>query len=130
MMGWRALLLLVLVEVLPRMPCPEASAVDLGCCALLLLAQISARPALRLLPWTLVAACLCRRCLSGGDKASAALTPANALCRDPGSSRGPLDLQSDALPTDLSRLLLHADAWQWLAAAHESPARATRGGGA
>ena len=102
MMGWRALLLLVLVEMLPRMPCPEASAVDLGCCALLLvvllLAQISARLALRLLPWTLVAACLCRRCLSGRDKASAALTPANALCRDPGSSRGPSDLQSDALP--------------------------------
>ena len=26
------------------------------------------------------------------------------LCRDPGSSRGPSDLQSDALPTELSRL--------------------------
>ena len=25
-------------------------------------------------------------------------------CRDPGSSRGPSDLQSDALPTELSRL--------------------------
>ena len=26
-------------------------------------------------------------------------------CRDPGSNRGPSDLQSDALPTELSRLL-------------------------
>jgi hypothetical protein len=25
-------------------------------------------------------------------------------CRDPGSNRGPLDLQSNALPTELSRL--------------------------
>ncbi len=28
------------------------------------------------------------------------------ICRDPGSNRGPLDLQSNALPTELSRLLL------------------------
>ena len=27
------------------------------------------------------------------------------LCRDPGSNRGPLDLQSNALPTELSRLV-------------------------
>ncbi len=27
-----------------------------------------------------------------------------AKCRDPGSNRGPLDLQSNALPTELSRL--------------------------
>ena len=27
------------------------------------------------------------------------------ICRDPGSNRGPSDLQSDALPTELSRLL-------------------------
>ena len=27
-------------------------------------------------------------------------------CRDPGSNRGPLDLQSNALPTELSRLHL------------------------
>ena len=27
-------------------------------------------------------------------------------CRDPGSNRGPLDLQSNALPTELSRQLL------------------------
>ena len=26
-------------------------------------------------------------------------------CRDPGSNRGPSDLQSDALPTELSRLI-------------------------
>ena len=26
-------------------------------------------------------------------------------CRDPGSNRGPSDLQSDALPTELSRLV-------------------------
>ena len=25
------------------------------------------------------------------------------ICRDPGSNRGPLDLQSNALPTELSR---------------------------
>ncbi len=30
-------------------------------------------------------------------------------CRDPGSNRGPLDLQSNALPTELSRLLLICD---------------------
>ncbi len=28
------------------------------------------------------------------------------ICRDPGSNRGPLDLQSNALPTELSRLLV------------------------
>ena len=28
----------------------------------------------------------------------------NAICRDPGSNRGPSDLQSDALPAELSRL--------------------------
>ena len=28
-------------------------------------------------------------------------------CRDPGSNRGPSDLQSDALPTELSRLRRH-----------------------
>ena len=27
-------------------------------------------------------------------------------CRDPGSNRGPLDLQSNALPTELSRQLV------------------------
>ena len=27
-------------------------------------------------------------------------------CRDPGSNRGPLDLQSNALPTELSRRLI------------------------
>jgi hypothetical protein len=30
-------------------------------------------------------------------------------CRDPGSNRGPSDLQSDALPTELSRLVDGAD---------------------
>ena len=30
-------------------------------------------------------------------------------CRDPGSNRGPSDLQSDALPTELSRLALSMD---------------------
>ena len=30
--------------------------------------------------------------------------PANHKCRDPGSNRGPSDLQSDALPTEPSRL--------------------------
>ncbi len=30
----------------------------------------------------------------------------NKTCRDPGSNRGPLDLQSNALPTELSRLNL------------------------
>ncbi len=33
----------------------------------------------------------------------------NKKCRDPGSNRGPLDLQSNALPTELSRLLLIYD---------------------
>ena len=28
----------------------------------------------------------------------------HAACRDPGSNQGPSDLQSDALPTELSRL--------------------------
>ena len=31
---------------------------------------------------------------------------AKAMCRDPGSNRGPSDLQSDALPTELLRLCL------------------------
>ena len=30
--------------------------------------------------------------------------PNRKLCRDPGSNRGPSDLRSDALPTELSRL--------------------------
>ena len=29
-------------------------------------------------------------------------------CRDPGSNRGPLDLQSNALPTELSRRLINS----------------------
>ena len=32
------------------------------------------------------------------------------FCRDPGSSRGPSDLQSDALPTELSRLCFKFEA--------------------
>ena len=32
-------------------------------------------------------------------------------CRDPGSNRGPSDLQSDALPSELSR---HADTYLWI----------------
>ena len=28
------------------------------------------------------------------------------ICRDPGSNRGPLDLQSNALPTELSRQVI------------------------
>ncbi len=31
----------------------------------------------------------------------------NKICRAPGSNRGPLDLQSNALPTELSRLLVN-----------------------
>ena len=31
-------------------------------------------------------------------------------CRDPGSNRGPSDLQSDALPTELSRLRIKSEA--------------------
>ena len=31
-------------------------------------------------------------------------TLCKTMCRDPGSNRGPSDLQSDALPTELSRL--------------------------
>ncbi len=31
------------------------------------------------------------------------------MCRYPGSNRGPLDLQSNALPTELSRLCSHMD---------------------
>jgi hypothetical protein len=40
----------------------------------------------------------------------------NKTCRDPGSNRGPLDLQSNALPTELSRLLkgqCHEIIWRW-----------------
>ena len=49
--------------------------------------------------------------ISGRAKASAALKTADALCRDPGSTRGPSDLQSDALPPELSRLL--DPKWWW-----------------
>ncbi len=38
------------------------------------------------------------------EKHSTLITINNARCRDPGSNRGPSDLQSDALPTELSRL--------------------------
>ena len=34
----------------------------------------------------------------------------NQKCRDPGSNRGPLDLQSNALPTELSRPDAQSDA--------------------
>ena len=34
-------------------------------------------------------------------------------CRDPGSNRGPLDLQSNALPTELSRLLVVISNSNW-----------------
>jgi hypothetical protein len=38
------------------------------------------------------------------------LPPGSAkLCRDPGSNQGPLDLQSNALPTELSRLISLTD---------------------
>ena len=33
------------------------------------------------------------------------IAPNSKTCRDPGSNRGPLDLQSNALPTELSRLV-------------------------
>ena len=49
-------------------------------------------------------------------------------CRDPGSNRGPSDLQSDALPTELSRLLLIRGCLQlnyW--PAHLKPADITMG---
>jgi hypothetical protein len=46
------------------------------------------------------------------------------MCRDPGSNRGPLDLQSNALPTELSRrvhrwsdrtfILISSLAWDFL----------------
>ena len=35
-------------------------------------------------------------------------------CRDPGSNRGPLDLQSNALPTELSRLIQNLRKVQYL----------------
>lgn len=38
-------------------------------------------------------------CVSGGRKKK------NQSCRNPGSNQGPLDLQSNALPTELFRLL-------------------------
>ena len=47
-----------------------------------------------------IGSCTCARCK-------------RAKCQDPGSNRGPSDLQSDALPTELSRLLdvFHGGAW-------------------
>ena len=44
-----------------------------------------------------IGSCTCARCKK-------------AKCRDPGSNRGPSDLQSDALPTELSRLCLKCEA--------------------
>ena len=41
-----------------------------------------------------------------GSSALMTNSAAVAKCRDPGSNRGPLDLQSNALPTELSRPLL------------------------
>ena len=43
------------------------------------------------------------------------------FCRDPGSSRGPSDLQSDALPTELSRLLVVCTC-SWMLEALRAPA--------
>ena len=40
-----------------------------------------------------------------GSKVRSSNNHARANCRDPGSNRGPSDLRSDALPTELSRLL-------------------------
>ena len=46
-----------------------------------------------------------RACTSGTMSNAGAVEKQNAeKCRDPGSNRGPSDLQSDALPTELSRL--------------------------
>ena len=42
--------------------------------------------------------------LPANDAASILSVMSNTICRDPGSSRGPSDLRSDALPTELSRL--------------------------
>ena len=62
--------------------------------------------------------------------------PENHKCRDPGSNRGPSDLQSDALPTELSRLLSLRGVGQrqsflealflWPAAPGPGPRRASR----
>ena len=68
----------------------------------------------RLLLWTWAAARCCWRRSSGRAKA------ADALRRDPGSSRGPSDLLASALPAELSRPLLSAAAWRRGSAAHES----------
>ena len=68
----------------------------------------------RLLLWTWAAARCCWRRSSGRAKA------ADALRRDPGSSRGPSDLLASAPPAELSRPLLSAAAWRRGSAAHES----------
>ena len=41
---------------------------------------------------------------NGGD--AIGILARNTTCRDPGSNQRPSDLQSDALPTELSRLLI------------------------
>jgi hypothetical protein len=51
------------------------------------------------------------------------------MCRDPGSKRGPLDLQSNALPTELSRLCHLQDRQKILVIAfRESKTKRIRGG--
>ncbi len=54
--------------------------------------------------WHLNRSWVCTVCeLSGGEDIRANKNQIK-ICRDPGSNRGPLDLQSNALPTELSRL--------------------------
>ena len=48
----------------------------------------------------------CRNMDAGRPRSPRAPYSTVRKCRDPGSSRGPSDLQSDALPTELSRLLI------------------------
>ena len=47
----------------------------------------------------------------------------HAACRDPGSSRGPSDLQSDALPTELLRFILFIYLFIFLGPLRESNSR-------
>ena len=82
-----------------------------ACCASVLFHEVCARMCLCGLPgWSMQSAVcggIARIARAGAHKRLTERNGCNeGMCRDPGSNRGPSDLRSDALPTELSRLWL------------------------
>ncbi len=84
---------------------------NIGPCCLFEVRRLFVRPAVgqrtRAAPWLFWAFPVRTPCWAKAWKTgNHCLLEKMKRCRDPGSNRGPLDLQSNALPTELSRLLL------------------------